>query len=94
MGKDTVERQADYKARMYAKGFKQKQTWMDEDGFTVGPKNIKDRERPRVSHAKFLRELRDLTNPMGEAMQEKVYAELLVHARALRMRWDSKANSR
>jgi hypothetical protein len=89
MGKTTAERQAGFKAKLYAKGYKQKQTWMDEDGFTVRPGNIED-PRPRVAHADFLEELKNLVGPMSGKGQEEIYAELLVYARSFRKRWDAR----
>jgi hypothetical protein len=90
MAKTAAERQADFKARMYAKGFKQKQTWVDEDGFMAGPENIEGGARPKATYAKFLRELKILINPMAEDEKEEIYAELLVHVRAFRQRWNSR----
>jgi hypothetical protein len=88
MAKSAAERQADFKARMYARGFKQKQIWVDEDGFMVGPEDVEGGGRPKVTYAKFLRELKTLINPMTDDEKEEIYAELLVYARALRQRWD------
>lgn len=90
MAKTAVERQADFKARMYEKGFKRKQTWVDEDGFIVGPETVEGGVRPKATYAKFLKELKTLINPMADDEKEEIYAELLVHVRAFRQRWDSR----
>jgi hypothetical protein len=90
MAKSVAERQADFKARMYAKGFRQKQTWVDQEGFMVGPKDLEGGSRPRVSYIKFLRELKNLINPMTGDEKEEIYAELLAYAGTFRKRRDSR----
>jgi hypothetical protein len=75
---------------MYAKGFKQRQTWMDDEGFTITTGDMDRKERPKITYLKFLRELKSLLGVMAEEKKEEVYAELLVHVRTLLKRRDSR----
>jgi hypothetical protein len=94
MAKTAAEKQADFKARMYGEGFKQRQIWVDEDGFMVGIENRgKKGIRPRIGYAKFLKELKNLVGPMSEGEKEEIFAELLVYAGTFRKLWDSRPDS-
>jgi hypothetical protein len=94
MAKTAAERQADFKARMYEVGFKQRQIWVDEDGFMVGIENVgKNGIRPRAGYAKFLKELKNLVGPMSEEEKEEIFAELLVYAGSFRKLWNSRPDS-
>jgi hypothetical protein len=92
MAKSNKERQAEFKNKMYKKGFKQKIVWVDREGFNV---NIKDEygfgKRPKVEYNKFIKELKALMAPINEEVPtdvEEIYAELLSYAQGLRGKWD------
>jgi hypothetical protein len=69
---------------MYGKGFKQRQVWVDEDGFMVGPDSeYGSGNRPRLAYTGFTRELKGLVQPIPDMDKEEVYAELLAYARSL-----------
>jgi hypothetical protein len=69
---------------MYGKGFKQRQIWVDGDGFMVNPNSAYGSgNRPRLEYAAFTRALKGLVQPIPDMDKEEVYAELLAYAGSL-----------
>lgn len=68
MGKTNVERQREFKARMYAAGYKQVQVWTPRES---------EEEASRMDKNKFLKRLDELTAGLSKRRQEGLYAELI-----------------
>jgi hypothetical protein len=89
MAKTAAERMAAYRARMKAKGFKQKPVWVDYDYHFVGSKSPVDGlGRERITGNQLTRRLKEITEGMDDDSTCELFAELAVHAKWLRNRWD------
>lgn len=78
-----AERQSRFRERQKAQGLKRRDTWQNAGG--VLPAEGEAAEiRHWAEYSQFLKELKELVQPIPELEAEEIYAELLRHARQLR----------
>jgi hypothetical protein len=86
MAKTNAERQAEFKARMKAKGFREKTVWVDWEGHRVGAKSPE--KKSVITTNQFTGRLRKIVEGMDEYDAGRLFSELASYASGLRARWE------
>jgi hypothetical protein len=84
MDRTAAERQAAFRKRMQARGFKLKQIWVDAEGFLGSGKKAEESACPAMSLDQLLAVLAEITVGADEAFQSRLYGELAAYARGVR----------
>jgi hypothetical protein len=91
MAKSNAQRQADFRARMKARGFREKLIWVDWEGHAKGAKS---QDVPEELTLKQLDgQLKKLTADMSQWDAGRMFSDLAAHARGLRARWELNDNA-
>jgi hypothetical protein len=83
-----AKRMAAFRARMREKGFKQKQIWVDSQGFPGLGGPDKAAKKNFLDRGVFLDEVQKAIEGTDEAFARRLYGELAAYARGLRELWN------
>jgi hypothetical protein len=84
MAKTLKERQAEFRAKMYAKGFKQRQIWVDKDGTPVAGAGETVAAYRTKEYDALIRELNKLIDPMSGAEKKRALRQTAAYLKTLR----------
>ena len=83
-----AKRMADFRRRMKEKGFKQKQIWVDDQGFPGKAGSPRSPKIVSLTRDDFLTVLDSLVQGTDESFSHRLYQELSAYARGLRELWN------
>jgi hypothetical protein len=84
MDRTAAERQTAFRRKMRARGYRQKQIWVDAEGFPGRGGGALGFFRPSMTLEQLTAELVRLTGGMDEEFARRLYAELAAHARGIK----------
>jgi hypothetical protein len=87
MAKTNAERQAEFKARMKAKGFREKSVWVDWEGHRTGARKSAE-EKKGMTGNQVTRRLKEIVEGMNEYDAGRLLSEVVAYASGLRARWE------
>jgi hypothetical protein len=89
MAKTNAQRQAEFRAKMKAKGFRERLVWVDWEGHRAGAHFPEDAHgKPTMNIHQLNGQLKKITEGMNEYDAGRLYGELAAYARGLRARWE------
>ena len=88
MGKTVANRQAAYRKRMKARGYRLVQVWVDAEGFPVKVGDVDGVKKPGLTFDQLKEMLVRVTAGADEAFALRLYGELAAVAQELRKVWD------
>jgi hypothetical protein len=89
MAKSNAERQAEFRTRMKARGFREKLIWVDWEGHRGSARAPElPEQKPALTLAQLTGRLRKITAGMDGYDTSRLFAELAAHARGLREKWN------
>ena len=71
--KSNASYQQKFKSEMAQKGFRRKEVWVDQMGFTVNAKDKKDREHEMIDLNKMINGIKEKVAPMYEPQQKNTF---------------------
>jgi hypothetical protein len=88
MTKSNAERQAEFRSRMKARGFREKLIWIDQEGHQGTARTQEQEQKPALTINQLSGQLKKITSGMDANAAGRLFAELAAHARGLRGKWD------
>jgi hypothetical protein len=86
MAKTNAERQAEFKARMKAKGFREKMVWVDWEGHWIGAKSAETKSVITINQ--LTGRLKKIVEGMNSNDAGRLFSELDSYASGLKARWE------
>jgi hypothetical protein len=88
MDRKAADRQAAYRKRMKARGFRLMQVWVDAEGFPGKAAEREGAKKQELTLEQFEEVLVRLTSGTDEAFVPRLYGELAAYAKGVRETWD------